>query len=94
MFTAAYVAAIVGVGVSVNPIDRRWLVGIALLPGVAAFIGGIPKVVRSRTRGITALFHLVAYPLVAVITMGGPGVLLLLGIGETVGNWSRVIGWL
>jgi hypothetical protein len=72
-FVVCYFAAAFAVGWRVRPVTAPWMIGMVLAPGLLAFLGGIPKVVRTRPRGIMAIFHLIVYPLAAVITLGLSG---------------------
>lgn len=73
LLAAVYLIAIFAVGIWARPVSRGTLTGIALFPGVIAFLAGIPRVIRPGAHGIMALFHLVLYPLLAVIFLGLPG---------------------
>ena len=85
-YAVAYLLLAAAVGVFVRPLDRWWLLGIALVPGVVAVLCGLPKVVRSRPRGLMALFHLVVYPLAAVITTGLPGAFIAYLVAKLIDN--------
>lgn len=70
---AAYALAILAVALFARPVNLLWLGGVALLPGAACFLLGVPKVVSGGPRGLLALFHLLVYPLLAAVALGLPG---------------------
>ena len=82
LLVAPYMVIILAIGGFVRPVDRAWLIGIALLPAVACFLIGIPKAVRSSPRRIVALLHLIVYPLFAAIVFGLPGAFITFQIGQ------------
>jgi hypothetical protein len=76
LFVAAYGAAIVSLVMFARPLSRGAFVAVAVLPAVMAFLSGIPKVLRSKPRGLMAVFHLGIYPALAAIALGLPGVFI------------------
>jgi len=73
LLAAVYVIAIVAIGIWARPVSGGMLTATALFPGVVAVLAGIPRVIPPGPRGIMALFHLVLYPLLAVVFLGLPG---------------------
>lgn len=86
LLAAIYMAAVVAVGLLVRPLNRWALSATVLLPAAIVFLFSIPMVVRSRPRGLMALFHLVLYPIAAAITLGLPGALVAYLIADQFGG--------
>ena len=84
ILATAYGITILVIPALVHPLDRPWLIGIALLPAVVCFLFGIPKVVKPRA--IMAVFHLLVYPLFAAITFGLPGAYIAYEFGKLFGR--------
>ena len=72
---AIYIALIVGVAV-VRPLTWTTLAIVIAYPWAFAVAVGIPPLMKTTPRTISAIFYLGVYPLGAVITMGLPGALL------------------
>ena len=85
-FVVCYFAAAFAVGWGVRPVTTPWMIGIVLAPGLFAFLAGIPKVVRTRPRGIMALFHLLVFPTAAVVTLGLPGAYVAWQVSQRFGG--------
>lgn len=85
VLAAVFITVILAVGAFIRPLTRAWLVGLALLPGAAGFAFGIPRVVRARPRGLLAVFHLVLYPLFAVLFLGVPAAYMAFAVARLVG---------
>lgn len=85
LLAAVYIAVILAAGAFVRPLTRSWLVGLALLPGAVGFAFGIPRVARARPRGLLAVFHLVLYPLFAVLFLGVPAAYVAFAVARLVG---------
>lgn len=79
-----YFAAAVAIGLLWRPLGPGPLAGVALAPAVVAFVLGLPRVARSRPRGLMAVFHLIVYPLGAAVTIGLPGALVAYLAGSAV----------
>lgn len=85
LLAASYITAVLAAGAFVRPLTRSWLVGLALLPGAVGFAFGLPRVARARPRGLLALFHLVLYPLFAVLFLGVPAAYVAFAVARLVG---------
>jgi hypothetical protein len=76
LLVAGYLGVILATALLVPRVDHVWLIAIALVPAVVCCLFGIPKVISCKPRGIMALFHLLVYPLFALIVIGLPGACL------------------
>jgi hypothetical protein len=75
-FAATYLGAVAVACLRLGPRTREfWVLAIvAAVPGVVAFLSGLPRVLRNPIPPLIG-FHLIVYPLLATLTMGGLGVL-------------------
>ena len=80
-----YVATMVAVAWFARPLSVAWLVGVALLPAIAAFLAGIPRVLRGGPRGLMAVFHLGLYPALAALLIGAPAAAITYQIAQLLG---------
>ena len=71
----SYGVVVLAAGVFANELGGiRWAASlVAALPPALGVLFGIPKVIRARPIGPMVLFHLIAYPLLAALTIGLPG---------------------
>jgi len=87
VFAITYLVAVAVACLLLGPRSREfWVLAIiAAVPGIVAFLGGLPKVLRNPMPPLV-VFHAIVYPLVAMLTMGGLGVLWVFLLSSITGG--------